>query len=106
MNTVSDRQKRYRRIAFALAMLCCVWMADSLGTTAEFIGMERVPDGVRLDWRAGTNQWEFLEYCSGFNSTGTWNIVSAFPLPRPLTNAIVVYGIAGTNIVFRIRSED
>jgi hypothetical protein len=34
-----------------------------------------------------------------------WYIIAGFPPPRPVTNAVVIFGLDDQNAVFRIQAE-
>ena len=61
--------------------------------------------GLRVDWKGGVNAWQMLDYTVRFDATCAWETVAAFPPPRPITNAVVIFGSNPTSGTFRIRAE-
>ena len=62
-------------------------------------------NGQRVDWKGGVNAWQMLDFSEGIDSTCTWETLAAFPPPRPVTNAVVIFGLNPTNGILRIRAQ-
>lgn len=59
---------------------------------------------TRIDWKGGRDAWQVLEECTNLSAAEGWTAILAFPPPRPLTNAIVLWGETNTLDFFRIRA--
>jgi hypothetical protein len=51
------------------------------------------------------NAWQMLDFTTGINATGTWETLAAFPPPRPVTNAVVIFDLNPTSGILRIRAQ-
>ncbi|HOW96721.1 MAG TPA: M36 family metallopeptidase [Kiritimatiellia bacterium] len=74
----------------------------------SFLGLLSLGDfwsGKRVDWKGGANAWQMLEFTESIFATGTWETLAAFPPPRPITNAVVIFGLNPTTGVLRIRAQ-
>jgi len=86
------------------------YMAGTDPTNADsvlrLIGIGQEWGGTLLEWKGGSDAWQFLECKDDLaNTNEPWQPIIGLPPPTPLTNAVVDMGSTNSTLFYRIRAQ-
>jgi len=84
--------------------------ADTIPTNdlslLEIIGIHHEGSGVMIEWKGGTQAWQYLEYHTNLTSTtAQWTAIFTNEPITPITNSVLDLGATNEVLLYRIKAE-